>query len=114
VVRALQGHEAMQNLKVSGDARRGWRVLYVTSLDSDSPVVTYHHFALFADRRDAEALLVRVRRAGVFRLRLSRYWWWKVDANQVTGFAEMANPPTVVLEGVPRPSTRGGAGCAAS
>lgn len=104
----------MQNLKISGDASRGWRVLCVTSLDSDSPIETFHHFALFSDRRDAEGLLARMRRAGFFQLRLSRYWWWRVDANQVTGFAEMAIPPTVVLEVVPRPSTRGGIGCVAS
>lgn len=97
----------MQTLKISGDASRGWRVLFVTSVDSDSPVETFRHFALFADHRDAEDLLAGMRRAGFDRLDLRSHWSWKVDAGQVTGLAICGEAPTVVLETVPRPSTRG-------
>lgn len=85
---------------------KGWRVVFSQSVDSDSPIETFYHFALFADRRDAEDLLARMRGAGFARLDLRAHWTWNVDTGQVTGLAICAETPTAVLETSPRPSTR--------
>lgn len=101
----------MQNLRIaphhdSIHKVQGWRVAYSISVDSDSPIETFYHFALFADRRDAEDLLAQMRRAGFDKLDLRAHWTWSVDASQVTGLAICAETPTAVLETTPRPSTR--------
>ena len=99
----------MQDLKIYGDASHGFRVVYLTSVDSDSPIETFYHFALFADRADAEGLVTKMRRSGLPRLNLSSYWSWRVDTNRVTGLSVCSEPPAVVLETTPRPSARRGA-----
>lgn len=96
----------MQHLKISGDATRGWRILFLDSVDGDSPIETFHHFALFADRRDAEDLLTKMRRAGFSQLDLRSHWSWEVDAGQTTGLSICGEAPTAVLETTPRPGQR--------
>jgi hypothetical protein len=85
----------------------GYRVAFDDMVDSDSPIEAFYHFALFADRRDAEDLLARVRAAGYSKLDLRACWVWNHDSNQVTGLAICGELPRAELETVARLSARG-------
>ena len=95
---------AMYRYNIGHDEKNnGYRVVVNYLPGHDECWETFRHFALFADKRDAEALRLKMHaKYGQFNFR--KYWHWG-EPNRCSPLSLCHEVPSVVMETTPRPSS---------